>query len=227
MEQFEPRPLPTIFKFSHISWVLAYYGWLHEWKVLMELLSKDTSKIWKDNLNAFINWGENLKAHLRIEYRPEKSEKLISNLELNYKFIDCFYVDSYWLKLFISKINKGWFSNNVIFVSPYDYFIDGILNEEAYKYLDPWDSRFYKILICTEEQASKKISAIKCPNFKEKSDHLLNERILNSLWFRESSLYSIFLFKNQGVYKYKKLFNKIYDLNKNHRLKKFENSCTI
>ena len=226
MEQFEPRPLPDIFKFSHISLVLAYYGWLHKWKVLMESLSKDTIKMWKDNLNAFINWGESLKAHIIIEYNPEKSEKLISKLEFNFKFVNCFYLHSLWIKLFISRINKGWFNDNIIFISPYDYFLDGILKEEeAYKHLEPWNCRFYKIFICTEEQASKKISAIKCPNFKDKPDYLFDEKILNSLIGK--SLYSIFVFKYQGVFKYKKLYNKIYELNQNHRLKKFENMCTI
>ena len=172
MEQFEPRPLPAIFKFSHISWVLAYYGWLHEWKVLMESLSKDTSKLWKDNLNAFFKWGENLKDHIRIEHKPEKSEKLIPYLESNYKFIDCFYVDSDWVKWFILNINKGWFDDNVIFVSPYYYFIDGILKEEENKNFDQRNAKLYKVFILTEEQASKKISAINCPKFKEKSYYL-------------------------------------------------------
>ena len=172
MEQFEPKPLPAIFKFSHISWVLAYYGWLHEWKVLMESLSKDTSKLWKDSLNAFFKWGENLKNNIRIEHKPEKSEKLITYIESNYKFIDCFYVDSDWLKWFISNINKGWFDDNVIFVSPYYYFIDGILKEEANKNVDKRNSKLYKIFIWTEEQASKKISAINCPKFIEQSHYL-------------------------------------------------------
>ena len=103
MEQLRPKRLTEIFKFSHISNILPYYGYLHEWKVLMERLCTQSSNIWKNNLEAFVKWGENNKTHIFMLYDSEKAKSFISNFNNNYRFIKNITGDD---KKFINKIHK-------------------------------------------------------------------------------------------------------------------------
>ena len=80
--------LPSIFKFSYLSRILVYYGYLHEWKVLMERLCTQSCNIWKDNLEAFIKAGENNNAPIVIQHDYAKAKSFISNINDNYRFIN-------------------------------------------------------------------------------------------------------------------------------------------
>ena len=133
MEQYEPKPLKEIFKFSHILTILAYYGRLLEWKVLMESICNDSRKTWKDNLQAFFKLEENRKRRIvLIKYKPEKSKSLIYNFEFNSMFIRYYYIDEIWLEIFTSKIRELWVNDKIVLVSPFNPFTDHSLN----KYID-------------------------------------------------------------------------------------------
>ena len=61
MEKYFNKQLPKVFKFSNISSILSYYGFLDEWKKLMERLNSQTKVIWENNREAFIYFGEKFK----------------------------------------------------------------------------------------------------------------------------------------------------------------------
>ena len=58
--------LPEVFKFSNLWNILIYYGFLHEWKILLTRVNKNSSTVWNNNENLFINVGKDNKKRLEI-----------------------------------------------------------------------------------------------------------------------------------------------------------------
>ena len=200
MELFGPNPLPVIFKFSHISRVLVYYGRLHNWKVLMETLSKGTKQLWEDNFDAFVKWGEHYKAQLWLMIESRKLDSFISKLDYNYKWISnsSTYFDNFCNP--ISKIFEAWSSDKVILVYvEYQRENNAIIwmNSIKFEYL-------FKFMICFEEEESNIFPVIKCPKFKHKFNSSLSSiskadqihKILLNNW--------ILIAKSDGEIKYEK-----------------------
>ena len=61
MEKAESEKIPSIFKFSNLCNILPYFGYLHEWKFILELMCIKTRQIWSENKEAFIQWGKKYK----------------------------------------------------------------------------------------------------------------------------------------------------------------------
>ena len=68
MKAIKVKQLPPIFKFSSLCNILPYFGYLHEWKVTLELLWKDTALIWSNNKDALFNLGSNDQRELNLDY---------------------------------------------------------------------------------------------------------------------------------------------------------------
>ena len=61
MEQTNSEFLPPIFKLSALCNILPYFGYLHEWKNLLESVSKGTNQVWNENSAALMHWGQYYK----------------------------------------------------------------------------------------------------------------------------------------------------------------------
>ena len=61
MEQTNSEFLPPIFKLSALCNILPYFGYLHEWKNLLESVSKGTNQVWNENRAALMHWGKDYK----------------------------------------------------------------------------------------------------------------------------------------------------------------------
>ena len=61
MEQTNSESLPSIFKLSSLCNILPYFGYLHEWKNLLESISTKTNHFWNENRAALMHWGKDYK----------------------------------------------------------------------------------------------------------------------------------------------------------------------
>ena len=79
MESISTKKLPPIFKLSLLSKILPYFGYLHDWKRILESINKKTNDIWKENKEVLKYWGRDLKLSLHLE---DSSIKLSKNILL-------------------------------------------------------------------------------------------------------------------------------------------------
>ena len=205
--------LPAILKFSHLSRILVFYGYLHEWKVLLERLCKLTKKLWENNLKAFIKVGENHKAQMLFEYVSQRMDSFVSNLDYNYNFIKCFYMNNKSLKYSIPYFTKVLSQNKLIFVNSDEEAIYEMETDDEDNLSDPLDKIFYRVLILLNEEASIMIPVINCPSFK----HEYLDVDSNRLWKLLSDLKMCWLLLavSQGKLKYQRINHQTY-----HWLKK-------
>ena len=86
MESISTKKLPPIFKLSLLSTILPYFGYLHDWKMILESINKKTNDIWEENKEVLKYWGRDLKLSLHLEYWHIKfSENILLKAEL-FKF---------------------------------------------------------------------------------------------------------------------------------------------
>ena len=86
MESISTKKLPPIFKLSLLSKILPYFGYLHDWKRILESINKKTNDIWDQNKEQLKYWGRDLKLSLHLEDRHIKfSENILLKAEL-FKF---------------------------------------------------------------------------------------------------------------------------------------------
>ena len=86
MESISNKKLPPIFKLSLLSKILPYFGYLHDWKMILESINKKTNDIWDQNKEVLKYWGRDLKLSLHLEESWIKlSENILLNAEL-FKF---------------------------------------------------------------------------------------------------------------------------------------------
>ena len=79
MESISTKKLPPVFKLSLLSKILPYFGYLHDWKWILESINKKTNEIWDQNKEELKYWGRDLKPSLHLE---ESSIKLSENILL-------------------------------------------------------------------------------------------------------------------------------------------------
>ena len=86
MESISTKTLPPIFKLSLLSKILPYFGYLHDWKMILESINKKTNGIWDQNKEVLKYWGRDLKLSLYLDYCLTKlSENIVLKKEL-FKF---------------------------------------------------------------------------------------------------------------------------------------------
>ena len=86
MESISTKKLPPILKLSLLSKILPYFGYLHDWKMILESINKKTNDIWDQNKEVLKYWGRDLKLSLPLEDRLIKlSENILLKAEL-FKF---------------------------------------------------------------------------------------------------------------------------------------------
>ena len=85
MEQTNSKSLPPIFKLSALCNILPYFGYLHEWKNLLESISTGTNQVWNENREALMHWGKDYKQETWLIYYDEEfiiNKGIPQNLEL-------------------------------------------------------------------------------------------------------------------------------------------------
>ena len=86
MESISTKTLPPIFKLSLLSKILPYFGYLHDWKRVLESFNKKTNDIWDQNKEQLKYWGRDSKLSLYLEESSIKfSENIMLKAEL-FKF---------------------------------------------------------------------------------------------------------------------------------------------
>ena len=209
METFAQMKVHAILKFSHISKILVYYGYLHKWKALMERLNKQSSNIWKDNLDAFIKWGENNKAPIDLLYDSEEAKSFISNINDNYKFIRSIVGnDKSFVKL-IHKILNILGDDTLIQLSHLQMYWWDILDLISNHGRSNKSSKFsipYSILI--NSKATSHI--INCIHLKSQPVYTLNQTDNIDDIFLNSGYMFLCFYNENGEVKYKKIKSKAY-----------------
>ena len=86
MESISNKKLPPIFKLSLLSKILPYFGYLHDWKWILESINKKTNDIWEENKEVLKYLGRDLKLSLHLDDSSIKfSENILLKVEL-FKF---------------------------------------------------------------------------------------------------------------------------------------------
>ena len=82
MENIDLGKLPTIFKFSALWNILPYYGYLHEWKAMLELTSIKTNQIWNNHKEAFTYAGRKCRLVIQLKHSKDIYDLFPKNQEL-------------------------------------------------------------------------------------------------------------------------------------------------
>ena len=85
MVQTNIESLPPIFKLSALCNILPYFGYLHEWKNLLESISTGTNQVWNENRVALMHWGKDYKQETWLIFGYGKfqiNKGIPQNLEL-------------------------------------------------------------------------------------------------------------------------------------------------
>ena len=98
MEKIEFGSLPPIFKISVLLNILPYYGFLHEWKEVLESMNKKTKLIWSENKEAIKHMGRDYRFKILKELRVYgRDEVTVPNCaELFIFVVDYFYPDQFF-----------------------------------------------------------------------------------------------------------------------------------
>ena len=139
MESISTKKLPPIFKLSLLSKILPYFGYLHDWKWILESINKKTNDIWNQNKEVLKYLGRDLKLNLYLDDSWIKlSENIMLKAEL-FKFratkiieynqgikkikrmLNKEEIDSFLLQL-CNQLNE----DNAIVFQKWDYDIDEI-----------------------------------------------------------------------------------------------------
>ena len=98
MESISTKKLPPIFKLSLLSKILPYFGYLHDWKWILESINKKTNDIWEENKEQLKYWGRDLKLSWDLSSNSIIfSENIMLNAEL-FKFLTCRFGQFHWGK---------------------------------------------------------------------------------------------------------------------------------
>ena len=156
MESISTKKLPPIFKLSLLSNILPYFGYLHDWKWILESINKKTSDIWDQNKEELKYWGRDLKLSLHLENSLiELSENILLKAEL-FKFKT---------KRF-SKFHQG---TKKTLDKIKEFEIDSLiwqlcnqLNEDNAIVFQKWDYKIDEIFLQTRTEIAEMIPSSKC-----------------------------------------------------------------
>ena len=210
MENISERRLPPIFKFSLLSCLLPFYGYLHEWRLLLEEINKKARKIWTDHKEAFIFWGKETKKELIIN----KHQNIGRN------WLELFSLLISMRSSFESKIVKRYYANNVTRV---EFLLKLLLENEAvifeknifyYKYLS--------IYIWKVTEIPSILPAISCQvhtpsnqEIKQSKVSDLAKNILDKI-FRNN--YSVIIKRDKNKFVLWTVLSNIYSINPNDKI---------
>ena len=147
MEQTNSKSLPPIFKLSALCNILPYFGYLHEWKNLLESISTGTNQVWNENRAALMHWGKDYKQEIWLIFHNEefiKNKGILPNLEL-------FTLTTNWFDWVDDEKKKNnWINIRLITILLNRLNTNNAIVIDQYK-----DNRLKSIIIWTEREAEE------------------------------------------------------------------------
>ena len=156
MESISTKKLPPIFKLSLLSKILPYFGYLHDWKWILESINKKTNDIWDQNKEVLKYWGRDLKFSLHLEFDLFKfSENILLKVEL-FKFqTDRFFRFNWGTEKTQEKIKELKIDSLILQLC-------NQLNEDNAIVFQKWDFINNEIFLQTRTEITEMIPSSKC-----------------------------------------------------------------
>ena len=154
MEQTNSKSLPPIFKLSSLFNILPYYGYLHEWKNLLESISTGTNQVWNENRAALMHWGKDYKQETWLIYDHDEfiiNKGIPQNIELFTLTTNWFSWDEK------NKENNNWINIKLITILLNRLNINNIIVIDHHTV-----NRLKSISIWTEHEAEESIPSPMC-----------------------------------------------------------------
>ena len=124
MERIRAKKLPPIFKMSVLCNILPYYGHLHIWRKLLEMINSKTKDIWDQNREQLMYIGRDFKRDIELDNLKICINKLRPNRS--------------WLDLFTLSLSNDFRLQNVFFITT----LTDNLNEDEVIIIDSHDDIF-------------------------------------------------------------------------------------
>ena len=156
MESISTKKLPPIFKLSLLSKILPYFGYLHDWKRILEWINNKTNDIWDQNKEVLKYWGRDLKLSLHLENCLIKlSENILLKAEL-FKFETARFFNFHrgTLKA-LDKIKELKIDSLILQLC-------NQLNEDNTIVFQKWDDKIDEIFLQTRKDIAEMIPSSKC-----------------------------------------------------------------
>ena len=152
MEKIITKKLPPIFKMSVLWNILPYYGHLHRWRRLLEMINTKTKDIWDQNWEQLVYIGIGFKREIELDCLNEYSDYLRPNRS--------------WFGLFSLSLSYDFRYNKFDFT----ILTDNVCEDEVIV-IDSHDDIFksYQIQYWCKDSISDILPAIKCPSFKSET----------------------------------------------------------
>ena len=174
MEQTNSKSLPPIFKLSALCNILPYFGYLHEWKNLLESISKGTNQVWNENRAALMHWGKDYKQETWLIYDDEEfiiNKGIPQNLEL-------FTLITNWFDWIQNKekIENNWINIRLITI------LLNRLNTNNAIVIDQYKNNILKsIIIWTEHEAEESTPSLMCTSVTSNITEFDEDKV-SDLW---------------------------------------------
>ena len=156
MELISTKKLPPIFKLSLLSKILPYFGYLHDWKWILESMNKKTNDIWDQNKEVLKYWGRDLKPCLPID---DRLIKLLKNIMLKaelFKFqTERFFKFHLETEKTLDKIKKMEIDSLILQIC-------NQLNEDNAIVFQKWGDKIDEIFLQTRTEIAEMIPSSKC-----------------------------------------------------------------
>ena len=156
MESISTKTLPPIFKLSLLSKILPYFGYLNDWKRILESINRKTNEIWNQNKEVLKYLGRDLKLNLHLE---DRFIKLLENILLK---ADLFKFQTQWFVQFHKetektkgKLNKGKVDSLILQLC-------NQLNEDNAIVFQKWGYKIDEIFLQTRTEIAEMIPSPKC-----------------------------------------------------------------
>ena len=156
MESISTKKLPPIFKLSLLSKILPFFGYLHDWKWILESINSKTNDIWDQNKEVLKYWGRDLKLSLHLENSLiELSESILLKAEL-FKFETARFFNFHrgTLKA-LDKIKELKIDSLILQLC-------NQLNEDNTIVFQKWDDKIDEIFLQTRKDIAEMIPSSKC-----------------------------------------------------------------
>ena len=159
MESISTKKLPPIFKLSLLSKILPYFGYLHDWKWILESINKKTNDIWDQNKEVLKHWGRDFKLSLYLDYSSIKlSENIMLQAEL-FKFKTDRFSKFHW------STEKALDTIKELKIDSLILQLCNQLNEDNAIVFQKWDYGYYEIdeiFLQTRTEIAEMIPSSKC-----------------------------------------------------------------
>ena len=156
MESISTKKLPPIFKLSLLSKILPYFGYLHDWKRILESMNKKTNNIREENKEVIKYLGRDLKLTLPIDSRLIKlSENILLKADLFKLQTERFYEFHRSTGKTQDKIKKFKIDSLILQLC-------NLLNEDNAIVFQKWDYRNDEIFWQTRTEIAEMIPSSKC-----------------------------------------------------------------